>query len=187
MNNNDQYPIAQVLKARRTIRQFKSDSVPLALIVELMNIANWAPNHGLREAWRFILYHGESRLKFAEAVIGALSAEERTRLGDQRLKEYTHIPIHLIVVMKEDSRQKQWDEDYGAACCWIQNLQLAAWERGLGVVWKTNTYSYAPAFREAVGISGGEKVVGVLHVGYPAVIPEPRPRKSAEQQMIIHG
>ncbi|MDF2661542.1 MAG: nitroreductase [Paenibacillus sp.] len=133
------YPIAELIRNRRTVRSFRSDPVSHELLMELLDIANWAPNHGSREPWRYILYRGASRTAFAEAVLGAMSAEEKDKYAEQRLNDYGRIPLHLIVVMKEDPRQKQWDEDYGAVCCWIQNFQLAAWERGIGVVWKTNS------------------------------------------------
>jgi ribosomal protein L14 len=56
------------------------------------------------------------------------------------------IPIHIVVVMDEDPRQKQWDGDFATAVV-IQNFQLLAWKDGLGVVWKTNNYSCHPSFR----------------------------------------
>ncbi|MBP1993669.1 nitroreductase family protein [Paenibacillus eucommiae] len=180
------YKVAEVIRSRRTIRQFKAEPVSQELVLELLNVANWAPNHGRREPWRYIQYKGEARAQFAEAVIGSFTAEEKIKYAEHRLKYYMEIPIHLIIVMKEDPRQKQWDEDFGAVCCWIQTFQLAAWERGLGVVWKTNTYIYAPAFREAVGVEAGEKIVGVLHVGYPEIIPGAQPRTAAENRLIVH-
>ncbi|OXS58379.1 nitroreductase [Cohnella sp. CIP 111063] len=183
----DGYPVAETLRQRRTIRQFKPDPVPFPLLLELLDTANWAPNHGLREPWRYILYQGEARSEFTEAVLGSMSAEDKAKYAEQRIRDYAVIPCHLIVVMKEDPRQKQWEEDFGAACGWIQSFQLAAWERGIGVVWKTNPYIYSPHFRRAVGVADGEKVVGVLHVGYPDLIPDPRPRSPAESKLTVRG
>lgn len=179
--------IAAIIQERRTVRKFLSDPVPQSLLLELMNTANWAPNHGLREPWRFIQYKEEGRHAFAAAVIDSMTAEEKDKYAAQRLTDYLTIPIHLLVVMPQDAKQKRWDEDYAAACCWIQCFQLAAWERGLGVVWKTNNYIYTPAFLEAVGVQADEKLVGVLHIGYPEEIPVPRPRTPAEDKMIVHG
>jgi nitroreductase len=181
------YPVADLIRKRRTIRQFKDDPIPLALLMELIDIANWTPNHGLREPWRYILYREEAREAFTKAVLRAMSAEEVAKYGEQRAKDYAAIPCHLIVAMKEDPRQKQWEEDFGAVCSWIQSFQLAAWERGVGVVWKTNSYIFSPRFREAVGVGDGEKVVGVLHIGYPDAIPEPRPRSAAVSKLTVHG
>lgn len=179
------YPMAELIRQRRTVRRFKPDSVPRGLLMELLEVANWAPNHGLREPWRYILYEGAAREAFTDAVIGAMTAEEKTKYAEIRRAYYLEIPVHLIVAMKQDPRQKQWDEDYAAVCCWIQCFLLAAWERGLGAVWKTNTYAYAPAFRSAIGVADGEKIVGVLHIGYPAAVPDARPRTSAERLLTV--
>ncbi len=39
----------------------------------------------------------------------------------------------------------------------IQNIQLAAWARGIGMIWRTNDWIYNPIFREALGVKPGEK------------------------------
>ncbi|MCM3170941.1 nitroreductase [Paenibacillus sp. MER 99-2] len=185
MEVNQLTPVAQTITDRRTIRQFKSTPVPQELLLSLLNTANWAPNHGLREPWRYIQFSGDSRHLFTEAVLDALSADDRRRYEESRRAEYAIIPLHLIVVMKEDPRPKQWIEDFGAVCSWIQSFQLAAWEQGLGVVWKTNAYQFSPNFREMAGVQPGERIVGLLHIGYPEVIPQPRPRTAAEDKLTI--
>jgi nitroreductase len=185
-NGQKEGAMAALIKARRSIRQFKSDPVSMELLTALLNVAVWAPTHGVREPWRFILYKDEARETVAQAVINALSAEEKERYGKGKLDYFMNIPMHLIVVLREDPRQRQWDEDFAAVCCWIQNFQLAAWEEGVGIVWKTNPFIYHPAFREAVGIRAGEKIIGLLHIGYPEKIPEPRPRTDVIQYLTIH-
>ncbi|MFC0332263.1 nitroreductase family protein [Paenibacillus sepulcri] len=38
------------------------------VVMELLREAGWAPFHSRKEPWRFILFLGEGRRKFAEAV-----------------------------------------------------------------------------------------------------------------------
>ncbi|MFD0676108.1 MULTISPECIES: nitroreductase family protein [unclassified Paenibacillus] len=177
--------IVDLIKERRSIRAFNNDPVSTELLQELLNVAVWAPNHGNRQPWRFILYKGEGRVAFADAMIQTYSAEDKVKYGQHKWDYFMKVPAHLVVIMKEDPRQKQWDEDYGAVCALIQNFQLAAWEQGLGVVWKTNNYNYAPKFHQSVGIQPGEKIVGILHIGYPASVPPVQPRKPAEELLTI--
>lgn len=186
MNESTRFPVAQAIRERRTVRQFRPDPVDRALLLELMEIACWTPNHGMREPWRFILYLGGARRAFAEAVLAGLSVEEREKYGSARTAYLDGIPVHLVVTMAEDPRQKQWVEDFSATSSWIQSFQLAAWERGLGVVWKTNNYMYHPGFREAVGVRPGERVVGVLHVGYPEAVPDPKPRTPLLDKLTVY-
>ncbi|MGG1553664.1 nitroreductase family protein [Paenibacillus ferrarius] len=183
--SNEAGAIAQAIKARRTVRTFKSDPVADELLLELLNVAVWAPNHENRQPWRFLLYKGEGRAVLADAMLQSYDAEDRERYGKRKREYFLEVPAHLVVVLKEDARQKQWDEDYAAACALIQNFQLAAWEQGLGVVWKTNHYNYDPKFRESIGIQPGEKIVAVLHIGYPSVIPPVQKRKRAEELLTI--
>lgn len=179
------YPLADLIQSRRTIRVFKPDPVSKEQIIALLNTAVWAPNHGNRQPWRFILVMDEAREAFAEAVLRTHSAEERAKIGAQRHEYLTTLPAQLIVLQTEDSRHKQREEDFGAVCCLIQNFQLAAWEQGIGVVWKTNHYIYEPRFRSAFGIQPGEKVVGVLYIGYAETVPAAQPRARAETKLTV--
>lgn len=182
---NQASPIAKIIKERRTIRTFKDDLVSDQLLLELLNVAIWAPNHENRQPWRFLLYKGEGRAALADAMLQTYSGEEREKYGKRKREYFMEVPVHLVVVLKEDTREKQWDEDYAAACALIQNFQLAAWEQGLGVVWKTNRYNYEDEFRDALGIQPEEKIVGVLHIGYPEVIPSVQKRTPAEELLTI--
>ncbi|MCR6106080.1 nitroreductase [Salipaludibacillus agaradhaerens] len=177
--------LAATIRERRTIRDFKPDAVALEDIKRLLNDAVWAPNHGFREPWRFILFHGEGRKVFAEAVSEGSTPEQREKYGKKMYDYYMLIPIHIVVVMDEDPRQKQWEEDFAATAALIQNFQLLAWEEGLGVVWKTNNYSWHPNFRERIGVLPGEKVVGTLHVGYIKTTPKAKARTEAEKKLTI--
>ncbi|WP_426452506.1 nitroreductase family protein [Paenibacillus sp. S-38] len=178
-------PVARLIQARRTIRSFKSDPVSRSLLLELLNVAVWAPNHLNRQPWRFILFQDEGRTTFANAMVQTYSAEDKEKYGKKKLEYYKAVPAHLIVVMKEDPRQKVWDEDYAAVCSLIQNFQLAAWEQGLGVVWKTNHFGYDPRFRNDVGVQAGEKIVGILHIGYPDIVPPVQLRTPAEELLTV--
>ncbi|MFE8694750.1 nitroreductase [Cytobacillus sp. FJAT-53684] len=172
---------------RRTIKSFKKESISPELIIELLNVAKWAPNHKLTEPWKFQLYVGEGKEKFINAFIrsqpqvdGGIS--ERVKKKAQYFRD---IPVHLVVIMPEDPRQRRWDEDYGAVSTLIQNFQLAAWEREIGMIWRTNDWIYDPIFREEIGVAPGEKVVATLMIGYPEHIPAARARTDIRELLTI--
>lgn len=175
------YPIAQAIRDRRTIKKFKADPIPLELIRELLDVAVWAPNHGLREPWRFVLYMEEGKQVVVDAIL-----QNAMKKRDPEL--LFRVPAYLLVIVNEDSRQREREEDYAAACTLIQNFQLAAWERGLGVVWKTEPFTYQAGFLQAVGVRAEEKLVGMLQLGFPEVIPEARARTAANDKLtVIHS
>ncbi|MGZ9583290.1 nitroreductase family protein [Paenibacillus marinisediminis] len=172
------YPMAELIRTRRSIKQFKTDPVPTETISELLDIASWAPNHGLREPWRVVLFTGEGKQIIANAIAnnGAKKSDPEPLL---------QIPAFLLFIVKQDPRQKEREEDQTAAAMFIQNFQLAAWERGIGSIMKTGPYIFSPSFLEEVGVKAGEKLIGVLQVGYPNVLPEPRERTPIEQKLTV--
>ncbi|MEV5025523.1 nitroreductase family protein [Paenibacillus sp. LPE1-1-1.1] len=177
--------MADLIKDRRTVRLFKDEPVEREKIIELLNVAVWAPNHLNRQPWRFMLFMGDGRTAFAEAMVQTYSADDREKYGKQKYEYLANVPAHLVIVQLEDSRFKEREEDYAAVCCLIQNFQLAAWEQGLGVVWKTNNYNNNPKFRATFGVLPGEKIVGVLHVGYAKAVPPGIVRTPAEKLLTV--
>lgn len=181
---SDMY-VAKAIKERRSIKKFKSDPIAKEVIAELLTIAAWAPNHGLREPWRFVLFMEEGREKLAEAIIQDPVKGGKSKSPEMIRDMIMSAPAHLLVIMNEDPRQKIWEEDFAAVSALIQNFQLAAWEKGIGTIWKTGAYIYSPSFREKVGVQPGEKIVGLIHIGYPEVVPEAKPRTEIEKKLDV--
>ncbi|WP_019910853.1 nitroreductase family protein [Paenibacillus sp. HW567] len=178
--------IAAVIKERRSVKQFKPEPLREGLLEELLNVAVWAPNHGLREPWRFIAFQGEGAKFLGDAVFSIMKRIVSDPEFAVKRKEYiASIPLTLIVVMPEDPRQREWDEDYAAVSALVQNFQLAAWEQGVGTIWKTDPYIYAPDFRTAIGVKPGEKIVAMVHAGYPETVPGARPRTEAAKLLQV--
>ncbi len=97
-------------------------------------------------------------------------------------------PAQIVVYINEDPRQIQRDEDYAATCAFMQNFQLLAWERGLGCVWKSGGLNYNPLFIEGLGLTRGQRIVGILHLGYFDKAPEGKARAPITEKMeIIEG
>ena len=64
-------------------------------------------------------------------------------------------------------RDRVTEENYGAVCCAIQNIQLVATSIGLGVGWSTGTISKIDNLNTILGITENLKITGVLSIGYP--------------------
>jgi len=183
--------IATTIRERRSIRQFRDQQVSVDLILQLLNDAVWAPNHGMREPWRFILVEREeAKGKMADLILEGLSHLKRVKLIPAKLKQLMkrkmiQIPANLIVVMSEDKDEHKREEDYAAVCCLIQNFQLLAWEQEVGMIWSTMEFIRSPSFCRGVGIQPNERIVGVMHMGYYDKAPRPRSRTPAEKKLTV--
>ncbi|MCM3761786.1 nitroreductase [Alkalihalobacillus oceani] len=175
--------LAKLIRERRSIKNGYTDQAVLTeLVKELLRDAVWAPNHGLREPWRFIYVPTEEKEEFVEKLVKTFPAE----MQENRRAYFSSPAAFLIVIMEEDPRQKQWDENFGAIGALIQNFQLLAWERQLGVVWKTNPHIYDPKVRQLLGVQPGEKIAGFLHLGYFDEIPKARARTTIEEKLTVY-
>lgn len=180
------YHMSKLITERRTIKKFKQVAIPTEVLSELLEVASWAPNHKLRQPWRFIIYNGQGTKSLAGVIENAVAKGGKMKKSPEEMKKYfLSIPAHILVVMQEDPQPFIREEDYAATCALIQNFQLAAWERDLGVFWKTDSYLTLPDFREGVGVKPGEKIVAILHVGYPDMIPKPRSRTPITEKTTI--
>lgn len=182
----NKYPMSQLIVDRRTIRKFKNEAIETEVLEDLLQVASWAPNHKLKEPWRFIIYKDEGSKVLGNIMFDVASKAGKMKKSPEDMKNYfSSIPAHILVVMPEDPQPLLREEDYAANNALIQNFQLAAWERGIGVFWKSDGYLTLPSFREAVGVVPGEKIVGILHVGYPDMIPKAQKRTKVSEKITL--
>lgn len=155
--------LASLIRDRRAVKKgYNNKEVTEEVIRGLLNDAIWAPTHGMRQPWRFIFVGADKLPGFASKVAGTYPEEKQ-----QNREDYLNEPnAILVVVMEEPEYQKQWDENYGATAAMIQNFWLLAWEKQLGVVWKTNPHIYNEQVKEILQVSKAEKIVGFMHLGY---------------------
>ncbi|MCA1063690.1 nitroreductase [Rossellomorea sp. AcN35-11] len=174
--------VATIIRERRSIKSgYTNQEVTEETVSEILDDAIWAPNHGLREPWRFIFVSTKEKEGFVEKLVKTFSPD----MQENRRNYFSQPAAFLIVIMEEDPRQKQWEENFGAVSSLIQNFQLLAWEQKLGVVWKTNPHIYDPKVRDLLDVKPGEKIVGFLHLGYFDQVPQVRQRTSVEEKWTV--
>ena len=155
--------LAQIIRERRAVKKgYTNKEVKEELVKELLEDAIWAPTHGNRQPWRFI-FVGKDQLPAFAKKVAATYPKERQKNREEYLNEPNAI---LVVTMQVPELEKQWDENFGATACMLQNFWLLAWEKQLGVVWKTNPHIYDQRVKDILGVPDNEKIVGFIHLGY---------------------
>ncbi|WLR41772.1 nitroreductase [Bacillus carboniphilus] len=188
--------LANIIKERRTVRDFTSQPIDMDSLINLLDQAAWAPNHGHREPWQFKLFVEGAKQTLLNEIVKSYQRIGITKeYTEEQLIKYKKVmddfflntPAHLLIYMKKQDTQKVWEEDFLATAAFIQNFQLLAWEQGLGMVWKTNPYIYDPEFCDSIGLAEDEKIVGVLHIGYPKKVPKAKERTPIREKMEVVG
>ncbi|MEK5230556.1 nitroreductase [Lysinibacillus sp. FSL K6-0232] len=175
---------------RRSIKKFNGQPVDREDLLAIIDDAVWAPNHGNREPWRLVVACGEELTKLHE-LLRDLAIPKWQELSHETLakqmEKFTTPGGYAFVIVPEDVRQKERLEDYAAASIFIQNIQLLAWDRGIGSCWKTPAFLDQPKFREALKVQPGERVIAMLQLGYFDEVPKGKERKAAAEIVTIFG
>lgn len=177
-------PIADLIRNRRTIHNFRPDLPPEELILQAIELACWAPNHKLTEPWRFHILGPATVAEVVEINAQITLAKSGPEAADKKRQQWSSVPCWLLVTCPLQSDEILQQEDYAACCCAIQNFSLALWSAGLGVKWTTGKVTRDPRFLNVVGVDSNERsIVGMLWIGYPSEIPKQQ-RKAINEVVV---
>ena len=122
---------------------------------ELLELAQWAPNHHLTVPWRFRVIGPEALERLKQAA-GPESAPKLDRAPTL---------VAASCVQGADPVTAEEDLHATAAACYI--VLLAAHARGFAGYWRTPGFLRDPDGWQALGLDEGERFVGLLHLGTP--------------------
>ena len=164
--------LADLIRTRRTHKAFGAEPVPDAVLLELFELARWAPNHHVTDPWRFRVLGPAARAALKRA------ADEAKPGSGAKLDR---APTLIAVSAKQSGDADQDQEDVLATAVAAYIVLLGAHARGLASYWRTVPVMAAPAGRAALAIPDDELPIGLLHLGDPRQeqrVPERAPVES---------
>jgi nitroreductase len=196
-------PTKDAIEKRRSIRQFKQDSVPDAYIMALIEAARLAPSASNTQPWRFkIVTDDETKAKLAEAayhqsfvaqapVVLVCCADlqgyfEGITARSQEFGKEGALEETMLRVLRgraEQLKAMNFQElapgiAFNVAIA-IEHIVLRALDFGLGSCWVRMLDE-----QKIKAIFGWEKnihVVALLPLGYPDEAPTPRKRRAIKE------
>jgi coenzyme F420-0:L-glutamate ligase / coenzyme F420-1:gamma-L-glutamate ligase len=189
---------ADVLAARRTVREFTPEPVGPEAVRRAVAAAVTAPAPHHSTPWRFVLVESE-RAKTA-LLDGMLAAwvddlrgdgfsREQISLRVRRGEPLRRAPLLIIPCLHgaaahryPDDRRNAAERDMfvvamGAA---VENLLVALAAEGLGSCWVSSTMFCRPVAARALGLPDGWEPMGAIGVGHPAGPAPDRPPRDPE-------
>ncbi|HZR97881.1 MAG TPA: nitroreductase family protein [Chloroflexota bacterium] len=194
----------RVLRGRRSIRAYRPDPVPRALVEEALAAAAYAPSPHHSALWRAaVLTRPAARAALAaamgaawradlaadgvpEARIAAVLARSRERLEsapvvvilcttDERLDRYPD-------ARRQEAERLMAAQSVGAA---LQNVMLAAHARGLATCWVCAPLFCPDTIVACLGLDPRLQPQALLTLGYPAAPPPARERLGLSD-LVVH-
>ena len=159
----------ELAASRRTHKEFGPEPVDRATLLELLDVARYAPNHHLTQPWRFRVLGPETLGRLKECA------------GESEAKKLDRAPTLVVASAALTGELLTDEEDVCATAAAIMLVLLAATERGLASYWRTPGVLRTARGRDAAGVPHGERVLGLLHFGAPVREPAGRERAGASQ------
>jgi coenzyme F420-0:L-glutamate ligase/coenzyme F420-1:gamma-L-glutamate ligase len=193
---------ADVLAARRTVREFTADPVSPDAVRRAIGAAVTAPAPHHSEPWRFaVVESARARTALLDDMLDAWTAdlrgdgftpeqiERRLRRGEPLRRAPLIIVPCLITEAAHaypDARRAAAEHAMfvvamGAA---VQNLLVALAVEGLGSCWVSSTLFCQDRAARSLGLPAGWQPMGAVGVGHPAGEPPERPPRDPEQFLL---
>lgn len=171
-----------LIQSRRSVfqQQYSGERVDDAIVQQMLENANWAPNHKNTQPWRFIVFtdEGIKRLAQAQADVYKHVTEADGTYKEERYQNLLTKPIlssHIIAIaMKRDEKKSiPAIEEVGAVFCAVQNMYLTATAYGVGAYLSTGGITYFDEAKNLFGLGDEDVLIGFFHIGMPkGAIPE---------------
>ncbi len=147
-----------LIRTRRTHKAYGPEPVDRATLLELFELARWAPNHHLTNPWRFRVIGPQAR---------ALLAREAELEQPGSARKLERAPTLIVVGVEPQGDPSQQQDDLLAAAVAAYIVLLSAHARGLAGYWRTLPILEKPTVHAGLGMSATEQAIGLLHLGHP--------------------
>ncbi len=200
-----------LLKARRSIRAFKPESLPEGCIEQIIEAARWAASGGDSQPWEFVVIQGQELKEKVVALFikGREYSCQREQDNDPDLKrKYMVLPISapkfkqapVFILLLGDPRMSiafpLRTRDYKADKVLNSSLasaflcmHLAVKSLGLGSQWVSaiGDVTIEKDLKDLLGIPPELKIYDMMAVGYPAYDLGPRSPREIEEMTHYEG
>jgi nitroreductase len=157
-------PVLEAVLTRRSATRLTGPAPGRDELLELIQAAATAPDHGRIRPWRLIVLEGEDRALLGEALREATPDPAQAR---RAATKPLRAPLLLSIVFcpePDHPTVPEW-EQLAAVVAMVQTLLLLLHSRGWGAIWRTGTAVEAPQVHKHLGLDESERLLGWLYIG----------------------
>jgi coenzyme F420-0:L-glutamate ligase / coenzyme F420-1:gamma-L-glutamate ligase len=192
-----------IMRGRRSVRRYQDRPVPRELLLEILEVARWAPSPHGRQPWRFaVLTRAAPKRALAEAMGQewrrqlALDGQDPAVIDTRHRKSHERIisaPAIVIPCLYLADLDKYPDAARDAAettmaiqslGCAVQNMLLMAYSLGLDGGWMCAPLFCPEVVVAALDLDPALIPHALITIGYAAADPARRERRPLEQLVV---
>ena len=162
--------LTDIIKNRRATppRFLDKKEISKETIQQILENANWAPNHKKTEPWRFKVFTGDSKQKFSNEIFELLSKKiaEGDAINPQKAEKLKatlqRVPVAIAIILERDIAERipEWEE-LAAVSMAVQNMWLTATAMNLGGFWATP--KFLPILEDLLELKPRQKSLGFFY------------------------
>ncbi|MCX5781236.1 MAG: nitroreductase family protein [Elusimicrobia bacterium] len=193
----------EILKTRRSVREFLPDPIPEADIEKMIEAASFAPSGSNLQNWYFIVITSDTLKKIVfEAVLKQVDENAKNINSSRARKEYisyseyfkffVQAPAVIAVVkkpyetlsiriMKRYNIPFKSNSDIQGVSAAVQNLLLMAHVLGYGACWMTGPLIAREKIEDILKIDKENELAAFIPVGKYKKSPAATPRKNIKE------
>jgi F420 biosynthesis protein FbiB-like protein len=181
----------ELIRERRSIRNYTQRPVERALIERLLTAALWAPSAHNRQPWRFGVIEGpDAKERLADAMntqlradlaADGLPADQIEAHAARRRERLTRAPVLILLCVTmsdmhhypdEKRRHAEWTMAAQSLALAGQNLLLAAHAEGLAACWLCAPLFCPDVVRETLDLPPDWEPQAFISLGWPGESPQ---------------
>ncbi|MGM0384894.1 MAG: nitroreductase family protein [Actinomycetota bacterium] len=177
-------PVLESMATRRSVSKVGPETPTDDELLELLAAVTPVADHKALRPWRLTILRGDDRKRLGEALDAA--AGQVREPGDYNPKPFrAELLIAIVASPKDHPQVPEWEQHATAAGAG-HLLELALWQAGWGVMWRTGLLANSPPVRAAHGLTAREHLMGWLYVGSIADSYRKRMRESNRPALDPH-
>lgn len=142
----------ELVKTRRSVRNFKEQQVSQRIIRGALEAARWAPSGLNNQPWRFMILHSKLKNTLAEYT----KYSQVIRRADK-----------LILVFLDKNKSYNYKKDIMAIGAAIQNMLLYLWVEAIGSCWLGEILNQAKQVESRLEVEASLELAAVIALGVP--------------------
>lgn len=188
----------EAILSRRSIRKYKDQPVPDDMLMDILEAGMYAPSAVDLQPWFFVVIKSQDQMQRLYQIMGAVSDKMQPLLEarfvnnpevvvetTRFLRQLGGAPVCILVFQYKPDYKKTMESIVESVSAAIQNILLAATDKGLGSCWLTAPVEtgMTEELRDTFAPDKG-KLLAVLTLGYPDRNPKAPARKSGRYVII---
>ena len=161
--------LKEIIESRRSIfpKDYSGEKIEEEILNEILNSANFAPNHKKTKPWRFQVFRNEKKLELANKLAEIYKTTTRPEVFlEKKYLDITHkisnTDTIITISVNFSGLVPEWEEIAGTAMA-VQNMYLTSTVHQIGCYWSTP--GMIQHLGEFLNLEENQKCIGLFYLG----------------------